>query len=641
MKSLAKTRLAALLVVVVMAQIGDRGGRCCPAAEPPSPAEIRSRLDEARELIDDGKPLKARAIVQSAVADLAAVVALDKVPTGARPLIDLCRQLRDDLQLEGVDVAEITIPKVTAAKPKPESAAPARPAARPAPGISFTRQVAPVLVTHCGGCHVSGRKGGFQMQSYAGLMQAGVVQRGVANASRLVEVIETGDMPRGGGRVAPQELALLVAWINAGAAFDGPDPTAPLGAALGAAPAVAAAPGGSSAALPAAPVALEPGAVSFAFEIAPLLIQNCAGCHDADQPEARFSMTTFTRLSNGGRSGPPFVAGRAADSLLVRKIKGASGIEGQRMPIGKPPLSPDAIAIIEKWIDQGARLDLLGPTAGLAEVAAAGRARSLSHADLRTARFAAAEKLWRRGLADEAPVSAPFDDVIVIGNLAKQQFDSAAGLVEKAATDARKQLIEGDGPLLKGGVACLLFAKPYDYSNFREAIVGEERPKGLTGNAGVAGDVAYGAMIVPSTTSGDGDADLAALAAEQITAAAFISRGAPAWFAQGAGRAVAMKVAPRAPVAKTWKIEALDAAARLDSPEDFFAGNAGPVAVAAVGGGFVSELSPSPAKLRSMVERLDHGAAFEAAFAEVFKAPPQQLFAAWYGKQSRTAAGRR
>jgi hypothetical protein len=35
------------------------------------------------------------------------------------------------------------------------------------------------------------------------------------------------------------------------------------------------------------------------------------------------------------------------------------------------------------------------------------------------------------------------------------------------------------------------------------------------------------------------------------------------------------------------------------------------------------------------------GAAFEAAFAEVFKAPPQQLFAAWYGKQSRTAAGRR
>lgn len=635
MTSLAKTRLAASLVVVAIAQIGHGVDRCSQAAEPRSPAEIRSTLEEARELIEDGKPVKARALVQSAAVDLAALVALDKAPAGTRPLIDLCRQLRDDLELEGVDVAEIAIPKATPAKPRPESAAPARPAGRPVPGISFTQQVAPVLVTHCGGCHVSGRKGGFQMQSYAGLMQAGVVQRGAANASRLVEVIETGDMPRGGGRVAPQELTLLAAWINAGAAFDGPDPTAPLGAAN-----VATAPPGA-AATPVAPVALKPGDVSFAFEIAPLLLKNCAGCHDADQPEARFSMTTFARLSTGGRSGAPFVAGRAADSLLVRKIKGASGIEGQRMPIGKPPLSADAIALVEKWIDQGARLDLLGPTAGLADVAAAGRARSLSHADLRSARFVAAEKLWRRGLADESPVTAPFDDVIVIANLAKQQFDTAAGTVEKAALGARKQLIEGDGPLLKGGVACLLFAKPYDYSNFREAILGEERPKGLMGNAGVAGDVAYGALIVPSTTSQDGDDDLAALAVEQIAAAAFIARGAPAWFAQGAGRVVAMKVAPKAPVLKAWKAEAADAVARLDAPEDFFIGNAGPVAMTAVGGGFVSELAPSPAKLRSMIERLDGGSAFDAAFVEVFKAAPQPLFAAWCGKQARKTVGRR
>jgi len=623
-----------LLVAAAMQAAGLAGS----AAEPPSPAEIRRHLDEARELLDDGKPVKARALVQSAAAELAALLELDKVPAGARPLIDVCRQLRDDLELEGVDVAEITIPRMKAARPKPEKTteAPARPAARPAVGISFTQQVAPVLVAHCGGCHVSGRKGGFQMQSYAGLMQAGVVQRGAANASRLVEVIETGDMPRGGGRVAPQELALLVAWINAGAVFDGPDPTSPLGAA----PAVAAA-AGAPPATPAAPVVLKPGDVSFAFEIAPLLLKNCVGCHDDDQPEARFSMTTFTRLSNGGRSGTPFVAGRAADSLLVRKITGASGIEGQRMPIGKPPLSPEAIALVEKWIDQGARLDLLGPTSRVADIAAAGRARSLSHADLREARFAAAEKLWRRGLADEPPATAPLDDVIVIGNLSKPQFEKAARAVEKAAAAVRKQVIDGDGPVLKGGVACLLFAKAYDYSNFREAILGEERPKGLAGNAGVSGDVAYGALIVPGSSSEESDDDLAALAAEQIAAAAFIGRGAPAWFAQGAGRAVGMKVAPKASVVKTWKADAAQAAARLGSPEDFFGGNAGPVAVAAIGGGFVAEIAASPAKLQAMVEQIDGGAAFDAAFVDVFKAPPQALFAAWCAKQSRTSASRR
>jgi len=634
MKSTTQILMAAVAIFAVAAHGIGRPGT---AAEPPSPAEIRSHLDEARELVGDGKPLKARALVQAAAGDLAALTELDKVPAGVRPLLDLCRQLRDDLELEGVDVAKIAIPKLKATRPKSDSgaAAPARPPARPAAGISFTRQVAPVLVTHCGGCHVSGRKGGFQMQSYDGLMQSGVVQRGAANASRLVEVIETGDMPRGGGRVPPQELALLVAWINAGAAFDGPDPTAALGAAT-----VAAAPGGSSAATPAAPVALGPGEVSFAFEIAPVLLENCAGCHDADRPEARFSMTTFASLTNGGRSGTPFVAGRAADSLIVRKIKGASGIEGQRMPIGKPPLSPDAIALVEKWIDQGARLDLLGPTAGLSDIAAAGRARGLSHADLRAARFAAAEKLWRRGLADEPPATASLDDVLVIGNLSKPQLDKAAMAVEKAVSAARRQLIDGDGPLLKGGVACLLFAKGYDYSNFREAILGEERPKGLMGHAGVSGDVAYAAIIVPSSASEDVD-DLTALAAEQIAAAAFVGRGAPAWFAQGAGRAVAMRVAPKAAVVKAWKAEAAEAVARLGSPEDFFGGHAGPVAVAAIGGGFVAELFLSPMKLHSIVERLDGGAAFDAAFAEVFKGGPQPLFLAWCGKQSRKAPGRR
>lgn len=631
MMRLARYGRALLFVALAMHDGGLKGN----AAEPASPAEIRRQLDEARALIEDGKPVKARAIVQSAVGELADLLELDKVPAGARPLIDQCRQLRDDLELEGVDVAAIAIPKAKPSRPRPDAAAtvPSRPSARPAAGISFTQQVAPVLVTHCGGCHVSGRKGGFQMLSYAGLMQAGVVQRGVANASRLIEVIETGDMPRGGGRVAPQELALLAAWINAGAAFDGPDPASPLGgpAAAGAAP-------GGSPAPPIAPVMLKPGDVSFAFEIAPLLLKNCVGCHDDDQPEARFSMTTFTRLSNGGRSGPPFVAGRSADSLIVRKILGASGIEGQRMPIGKPPLTPEAIARIEKWIDQGAKLDMLGAASGLADIAAAGRARSLTHADLQAARFEAAEKLWRRGLADESPTTAVLDDVIMIGNLSKPQFERATEAVKRAADGARTQLIGGDGPLLKGGVACLLFAKAYDYSNFRETILGEERPKGLTGNAGVSGDVAYGALIVPASTADENGDDLAAGAAEQLTAAALIARGAPAWFAQGAGRTVGMRVAPKSGVVKAWRSEAVDAAARLGSPEDFFGGNVGPVALAAIGGGFLSELSPSPARLEAVVKRLDDGATFDAAFADVFKAPPPALFAAWCAKHARRAA---
>jgi hypothetical protein len=629
-----RTLGAAILGVALgAAGLGGRG------AEQASPADVRRTLDEARQLLDDGRPAKAKSLLATACADIAALAALERVPSGVRPLIERCTQLKDDLDLEGVDVSGITIPAVKAARPEPTSPAtpPGKPAVRPAAGISFTRQVAPLLVTHCGGCHVTGRKGGFQITSYDGLMKTGVVQRGVGDSSRLVEVIETGDMPRGGGKVTPQDLALLVAWINAGAVFDGADPLAALGQAGGV---PAAANAGMAPTAATAAVALKPGDVSFAFEIAPVLLKNCAGCHDDDDPEARLSMHTFARFVRGGESGAAFVGGRAGDSLLVRKIKGASGIEGQRMPIGKPPLASDLIALIEKWIDQGARLDMLGPNATLADLAAAGRARSLSHADLRQARFTAAEKLWRRALADETAATATFDDVIVIGNLPESRLDEAAGTVEAAAAGARKQLIDGDGPLLKGGVACLLFAKAYDYSNFRQAILGEERPKGLTGNAGVSGDVAYGAVILPTRTDGDSDADLAALAAEQIAAAAFTGRGAPAWFAQGAGRTVAAKVAPKAAVVKAWKTEAAESLARLAAPEDFFEGHAGPVAQAAIGGGFVSALAPSPAKLQAIVAGLDGGAAFDTAFADVFKSPPQALFAAWVAKEARKPARR-
>ena len=38
---------------------------------------------------------------------------------------------------------------------------------------------------------------------------------------------------------------------------------------------------------------------------------------------------------------------------------------------------------------------------------------------------------------------------------------------------------------------------------------------------------------------------------------------------------------------------------------------------------------------------LGTGAAFDAAFAEVFKAPPQALFATWCAKQARASMGRR
>lgn len=371
--------------------------------------------------------------------------------------------------------------------------------------------------------------------------------------------------------------------------------------------------------------------VSFASEVAPTLLASCSGCHGDERPQAGFSVTAFARLMRGGQSGPAIVAGKGAESLLVKKIKGMD-IEGQRMPIGRPPLAADVIAGVERWIDQGAKLDMLSAQDTLAAVVSAGRVRAMPHDELLRHRFEAAEKLWRRALPDEQPIVEPRDGLVVIGNAKAEDMAAAATAGEKAAGAVRRLLVTGDAPLVKGGLAVYVLAKPIDYTEFWEVLLRDERPKELMANAGMIGDVAYGALVLPP-------ADVESLAAEQIAAAALLARGAPAWFASGAGRMVAMKVSPKAPIVNAWRRAPFEQLQRLESADDYFDGRAGPVAIAGIGGGFIPSIAKSETRLRAVVAAIDAGAPFDKAFADVFRESPKSLFDAWAKKEARKPVG--
>ena len=634
-----------------------------PAASEGSLKEIRETLDEAKQLIEDGKPGKAAARAADASKAIEALAAEGTAPmAGLRSLWERCRSLRNDLELEGADVSGISLvplktanakassaktaaPKTAAGKPAGkgmETAPPAAGAAKPAvakpaakPALTFTAQVAPILSRHCGGCHIAGRKGGFQMVSYAGLMKTGVVQPGVGESSRLVEVILSGDMPRGGGKVSPEDIGVLMKWIDAGAPFDGPDPTAPID---GLARQATAPPSAVAPTKPIVAVKLKPGEVSFAADVAPVLVAQCVGCHDAMQPEANLSMVTLERLLRGGRGGSPVVSGKGAESLLIKKIKGA-GIEGQRMPIGKPPLADDVIATIQKWIDQGAKLDLLTPQAELETLAAAGRSQKLSHDDLKKVRFRAGGSLWSRAIPDDKAVAIERGDVLVSGNLSAAKMEDLADAVETVAGRLQEEMMGGKSPIIKGGIVVYGFAKGYDLSSFWQTVFSDDRPKGVTAGGGVLGDVVYAAVIPPTTDKASGgkddaEANTRVLLAEQMTAASLLGRGVPAWFAKGAGRAVAMKFEPKAGLVETWRRDLPAAVQRCGSPADFFAGHGDSLAMATVGGGFIGAIMPSVSRLEALVGQLDAGTPFDQAFINVFRSPPQQLFEAWVAQQA-------
>lgn len=184
--------------------------------------------------------------------------------------------------------------------------------------------------------------------------------------------------------------------------------------------------------------------------------------------------------------------------------------------------------------------------------------------------------------------------------------------------------------MLKGGVIVYTFRKVYDYSELWQVVLESERPKGLTGHAGVAGDVAYGAFVLPA---GEDEEDTRLLMAEQLAAGALAGRGLPAWFCRGAGRVVASRAEPKAMLAQAWKRDAGAAVKELGSATDYFAGRSDPSAAALTGGGFLGSLMSS-GKLAQFVAAVDGGASFDEAFQKTFRSAPQQAFMAWASRNA-------
>jgi len=101
-----------------------------------------------------------------------------------------------------------------------------------------------------------------------------------------------------------------------------------------------------------------PPAPSYQKDIVPILRTACIGCHGNTQPAAGFSVASYEDLFKAGKKGPQLVAGKAAQSRLVRLVSGA---EQPRMPPGSGLKSADA-ELIRRWVDAGAKRDLAAAT---------------------------------------------------------------------------------------------------------------------------------------------------------------------------------------------------------------------------------------------------------------------------------------
>ena len=89
----------------------------------------------------------------------------------------------------------------------------------------------------------------------------------------------------------------------------------------------------------------------FEKQVRPLLVQNCNECHGAKKQEAGLRLDTHAGFLKGSDGGVVFTAGNVEGSRLLTVLKYAEG-ETQMPPKGK--LSDEQIAVVRKWLEQGA-----------------------------------------------------------------------------------------------------------------------------------------------------------------------------------------------------------------------------------------------------------------------------------------------
>jgi len=515
------------------------------------------------------------------------------------------------LELEGIELPPLPELKPAAPMPTPAGG-----------GASFVKDVAPMLVAKCGKCHVDASRGKFSMANYAALMkgsEAGVVIFPNDPAgSRIVEVIESGDMPRGGS-LSPQEFASLKNWIAAGAKYDGNNPQDSLH--------MFAAAGGNTPA-PAATVAAPTGneTVSFADDIAPVLAANCNGCHvNAQNARGNLNMTSFAGMLRGGDGGPVFVARQPANSLIVQRVKGEGG--EPRMPMGREPLSAEVIAKFEKWIAEGATFDGPSPDMNVVQVAALAKARNSTHEQLSAERMELALQNWNLGMAGAKADRFETKNFFVVGNVGPATLEEYGTKAEKLAPKVAPIFgARSNAPLIKGRMSLFLFKQRYDYSEFGQMVEKRELPKEWRGHWNFTILDAYGAIIPPIDTS----YTLDGLVAQELAGTYIASlNNPPRWFSEGCARVAASRLAAKDPRVAAWKTDLGSALSKMTKPNDFMTGKMPPEDADIASFSFVSGLMKSPKGFSALLDGLRAGEDFNTLFIASYRASPENVAEIW------------
>jgi uncharacterized membrane protein len=96
---------------------------------------------------------------------------------------------------------------------------------------------------------------------------------------------------------------------------------------------------------------------AFSGVVQPILQQNCVSCHGPEKSKGGLRLDSVQAVLKGGKSGPVVVAGKSAESDLIKRIRLPLTDDDHMPPNGKPQPGVDDLALLQWWVDAGVAAD--------------------------------------------------------------------------------------------------------------------------------------------------------------------------------------------------------------------------------------------------------------------------------------------
>jgi cytochrome c553 len=320
------------------------------------------------------------------------------------------------------------------------------------------------------------------------------------------------------------------------------------------------------------------GKLTFSQDIAPILVANCVGCHSGEGNGIRrgkLDLSSFEKLQAGTPDHKVIAPGNPQESSLVLRIKGE---ETPRMPQGNNRvLAAAAIAKIEKWVKEGAKLDQgLDPKKPMASYAASpdqvrrAETAKLPVEERNKAVEAAGRERIKKANAKLKPDVTPSEHFMLFGNLSRDHAASTLKVLE-AQHGHLKWFLGAEKTNWSEKVGIYVFANRKDFIEFVRSIENRELEPDEFSTANFSIPQPYAAAVDPrgaqreepgaakrrprARRGEDGaeggvasDRSLNGLITQEVGSAAVTAAGTPPrWLASGIGSFLASRVEPQSP----------------------------------------------------------------------------------------------